>query len=91
MDRGDTVMEIVFFWLAFAIAVAVWAAKWDRNGFGWAVLAIAISPLLAGIFLAIAGRKGKICPECAHHVPRAARICSHCRHDFSGDLSPARF
>jgi cytochrome c oxidase subunit IV len=48
-------MEMMFlFWIAFALAVGVFAnVRRNRNGFGWFVLAIIISPLLAGIFVAI--------------------------------------
>jgi hypothetical protein len=42
-------MEIAlpFFWIAFAVVVGVAAASRGRNGFGWFVLALLISPLIA--------------------------------------------
>jgi disulfide bond formation protein DsbB len=45
---------LVVFWLAFAIAVGMFAGiRRNRFGFGWFLLALIISPLLAGIFVAI--------------------------------------
>jgi hypothetical protein len=50
-------MTIVLVWFALAIVVAVAAVRrFDRNGFGWFMLAIAISPLLAGVLLLALGR-----------------------------------
>jgi len=47
-------MIMVFlFWLAFAIAVGIAASSRGRSGLGWFILAVLISPLLAGIFLAV--------------------------------------
>jgi hypothetical protein len=46
-------MEILIFlfWLGFAIVVAVAADSRGRNAFGWTILALVISPLLAGLLL----------------------------------------
>ena len=42
------------FWLAFAGAVGIFAhVRRNRFGFGWFLIALVISPLLAGIFVAI--------------------------------------
>jgi hypothetical protein len=47
-------MEYFFFWCVFSIAVSLFASvRRNRHAFGWFILAIIISPLLAGIFLAI--------------------------------------
>jgi hypothetical protein len=47
-------MTIPFLWIGFSVAVGMFASiRRNRSGFGWGVLAILISPLLAGIFLAI--------------------------------------
>lgn len=80
---------LVFFWLAFAAAVCVWAAHRGRSAFGWLLLALVFSPLLAAIFLAVLpdrsladGRPDpsthRRCPECAEWVLQAARRCKHC-------------
>ena len=42
-------MEFLLFWIAFVVLIGVWANKWNRNGFGWAVLSFFISPLLAAL------------------------------------------
>ena len=47
-------MAFFFFWVAFSIAVGMFASvRRSRNGFGWFIIAIIISPLLAGTFAAI--------------------------------------
>lgn len=47
-------MEFVLLWVGLAVAVGMFAAKKGRSSGGWFVLACLISPLLAGIFLALA-------------------------------------
>lgn len=46
-------MEIILFWFLVSIAIGVWASNKGRSGFGWFVLAVVISPILAAIFLAV--------------------------------------
>jgi hypothetical protein len=46
-------MEIILFWFLVSIAIGVWASNKGRSGFGWFVLAVIISPILAAIFLAV--------------------------------------
>jgi hypothetical protein len=47
-------MEYFIFWIGLSILVGVFASvRRNRNGFGWAVLAIIISPVLAGLLVAI--------------------------------------
>lgn len=50
-------MEILFFYIIFVIVVAVWAGNWGRSGFGYFLLSIILSPILAGIILLISGRR----------------------------------
>jgi hypothetical protein len=82
---------ILFTWLTFAIAVAVWASKKGRNPFGWVVLAVIISPLIAGVFLALADDKSAPavekrhmhlthvrCPDCRELIRKDASKCKHC-------------
>jgi hypothetical protein len=40
-------------WIIFAIVVGVTAGARGRSSFGWLLLAIFISPLIAGLLLAI--------------------------------------
>jgi hypothetical protein len=42
---------IILFWIGFAIVVGVGANTRGRNGPGWGLLAVLISPLLAGLLL----------------------------------------
>jgi hypothetical protein len=51
-------MTIILFWIGGAIATGMFAhIRRNRNGFGWFVLALLISPILAGIFVAILREK----------------------------------
>lgn len=69
-------------WLGFAIAVAILANRFDRSGILWFLIALVISPLLAGIIVLAMGRNGKRCPSCAETVKREAATCRHCGHNF---------
>lgn len=82
-------MDLMFFWLAAAVVVGVIAAARNRSGFGWFLLAVVISPLLAGILVLALGRSAALpraptaethrnCPECREVVLRDARKCKHC-------------
>lgn len=87
-------VETVFgFWFIGAIVVAIIAASRDRHAFGWFVLAVLISPLLAGILVLALGSPKRAaaaraatptpethvkCPECREFVLRDARKCKHC-------------
>jgi hypothetical protein len=42
---------IILFWIGFAVVVGVGANTRGRNGPGWGLLAVLISPLLAGLLL----------------------------------------
>ncbi|SRR6266567_511939 len=44
-------MIIALVWIVFAILIAAAANSRGRSGFGWFLLAVVISPLLAGLFL----------------------------------------
>lgn len=86
-------MEILLFWFGVSIAIGIWASNKGRNGFGWFVLAVLISPILAGLFLA-ASKDLSVrtpsadsipspsthvtCPDCAEFVLKQARVCKHC-------------
>lgn len=87
-------MEIILFWFLVSVAIAIWASNKGRSGFGWFVLAVIISPILAGIFLAVSADLSKPagtpapalpsprthvqCPDCAELVLKEARVCKHC-------------
>ncbi len=44
-------MEIALAWLFFAILTGVLASRFGRNGFGWFLLAVLISPLFAALLV----------------------------------------
>lgn len=82
-------MAFAFFWFAFSIAVGVWASNKGQGGIGWFFLSLLISPLLAGIFLALSKNlKSEAllpnaithvrCVACAEFVLPAATKCKHC-------------
>jgi hypothetical protein len=48
-------MELLLLWLVFAIVVGYAASTKGRSGVGWFLLAVLISPLIAVIFLLLAG------------------------------------
>jgi hypothetical protein len=90
-------MTFVIFWALFAVAVGIWASNRGRSGFGWFMLAVIISPLLAFIFCAVAKDLSKAavqaapsqashvkCPACAEWVLPEASVCKHC----GGPLTP---
>ena len=75
-----------FLWIGFAIAVGVWASNRGRHGFGWFLIACAISPILAGVFLAVIQNNAQFrCWQCAEFVLKQARKCKHC----DAELSPS--
>lgn len=83
-------MELILIGVFFALLVGVLATSLGRNGFGWFLLSLVITPILAGIILLIAGKadgrqastsgKTSRCPECAERILKEARVCKHCGH-----------
>jgi hypothetical protein len=47
----ELVVSYLLFYLGFVALVTIFAGKRGRNRFAWFLLAIVISPLLAGLFL----------------------------------------
>lgn len=92
-------MGIGILWLLLAIAVGVWASNRGRHGFGWFLIACVVSPLVAGIFLAVTANKATVpqqpsgpseethtrCPVCAEFVLPQALKCKHCGADLKPD------
>ena len=84
-------LSAFLFWLGLAIVVGVAANTRGRHGWGWFLLAIVISPLLAGLLLlalprlnpsrAIAYSPMKKCAFCAQMIPLEALVCHLCRRD----------
>jgi hypothetical protein len=84
-------LGIVFLWVVLSIAVAILASNKGRSGFGWFVLSLVISPLIAGLFCAVSGNLKQAaiagapsplthvkCPDCAELVLADAKVCKHC-------------
>jgi hypothetical protein len=57
---------IILFWIGFAVVVGVGANTRGRNGPGWGLLAVLISPLLAGLLLLALPRGEKRDPTVKH-------------------------
>lgn len=51
--------EWIFLWLALSAVVGVAANSHGRNGVGWFLLALVISPLIAGLLLLALPGKGR--------------------------------
>lgn len=87
-------MDLFLFWFLFSVVVGIAASSRGRSGFGWFVLAMLISPLLAVILVAVmpplASAPGepdldglRTCPMCAELIKRDARKCKHCGSDVA--------
>jgi hypothetical protein len=88
----------VFGYLFLAVLVGIVARGRGRSGFGWFVLAVIITPLIAFILvssLPIIRRvslpanipssflnQTKICPRCAEAVKQGASVCRFCGFNF---------
>jgi len=89
------ILTFLFFWLAFAILVGVYAARKGRSGAGFFILAILLSPLIAFLIaLVVQPIQGNVdakavesgefrkCPYCAELVRIEAVVCKHCGRDL---------
>jgi hypothetical protein len=55
-------MEIAFLWFAFAVVVGIAASARGRNGAGWFVLALIISPVIALLLVLVMRRQESEAP-----------------------------
>ncbi len=84
-------MELFILWLLLAVAVGVLASNRGRNGFGWFLFSMLLSPLLGVIFLLVSKDLKKDdgvrvpCPACSEKVLITASICPHCRSEISNN------
>jgi hypothetical protein len=75
-------------WLVLAVGVGLAAAALRRSGLLWGLLALVLSPLIAGVALLIAGRKRGLdepspwthirCPTCKEMIRMDATVCRYC-------------
>lgn len=88
-NKGEKVFEIFLLWAALAIVVAVLASNRGRSGLLWFLIAVVISPLIAGLLVLVLSSHAlgqekiststhKKCPECAEFVMQDAKVCKHC-------------
>lgn len=69
-------------YLVLVVVVGVWASRWNRSGLLWGLLALIISPVLAGLILLIVGNNNPRCPACRKPVDPEATICPYCRSEL---------
>lgn len=90
-------MGIVIAWIVFAVVAGIAAAARNRSGFGWFLVALLFSPLIALILLAFlpavannAPAPGHFtsCPECGALGPAKALKCGKCGADFTAAPPP---
>jgi len=70
-------MEMGFAWLFFALLVGLLASSRGRSFLGWMLLAIVLSPLLAGLLVLVIG-PARRCPFCGGGVDKNVLVCRHC-------------
>lgn len=82
-------MGVAALWIVFAVVIGIGASARGRSGFGWFLLALVLSPLIAFVLLvllpvvkpdgAVAKPSTHVkCPDCAELVLNDARVCKHC-------------
>jgi hypothetical protein len=86
---------ILFLWIGFAVTVGVAAhCRFARDGGGWFVLAVVISPLLAGLLLLAMGKTDRpqrqltLSEQAARgKLTGLSRTCPHCESTISATAS----
>ena len=92
-------MGVGFFYLLLAVAVGVLASSRGRNGLGWFLLSLLITPLLGFIFCLVSRNLAAVaqsssepseathrkCPKCAEFIKPEAVVCKHCGSEVSAD------
>jgi hypothetical protein len=65
---------VLFIWLGLAVVIGVAAGARGRSGFGWFLLAVLISPLLAGLLLIATPNKARVAADAARHAELLAAV-----------------
>jgi len=86
-------MEFLGIWLLFCVLCGALARNKGRSFFGYALLAVILSPIISAIILVCLPNSSatnkikngieKKCPACAETVKTEAKICKHCGHTFA--------
>jgi len=87
-------MEFLFLWLGLSIVVWVGASSKGRFGFGWFLLAIIISPLIAGLLvLVLPSRRPQpvTIVQASQGQPNNLKRCPECAEVVQADARICRF
>jgi hypothetical protein len=90
-------MELFLFWFALAVVVGIAASSRGRSGFGWFLLAVVISPLIAGILVLVLASRAAQTPRPVTIVqtPPAAssatKRCPECAEIVQAEARICRF
>lgn len=88
--------SIWFWYIIFVVLIGIWAKSKNRNPWNWVILALFISPLLAGIFLLFSGKlekseEGSIyCSNCGEKVVGHFRYCPKCGRSINEDKEKSK-
>lgn len=89
--EGAVELIMAIAWIGLSIAIAVIASNKGRSGFKWFLFSLFLSPIIAGLFLLLAGEattnKSK-CPVCAKYIQIEAVKCRFCGAGLEPPPSP---
>lgn len=90
-------MDIVLLWLGLSIVVWVAASSKGRFGFGWFLLSIVVSPLIAGLLVLVLPSRRVQSPQAVNIVQApqtqgsALKKCPECAEVVQADARICRF
>lgn len=83
----DRIEEAIFFfgiWFLCSLLVGCFAEKRGKSYFAGLLLSLIISPVLAGIVIALTSSDMKKCPYCGKLIKVKAKSCRYCDMVFPG-------